>query len=92
MLPIIKTHNNIIFFTGDLIPAKASIPLAWISAYDLFPLTSVEEKKNILNEAVENNWILLFQHDYYNIASRVTKTEKGVRGAENLISLELMKL
>ncbi len=79
MLPVIKTKKRTLFFVGDLIPAMASIPLAWISAYDLFPLTSIEEKKEILFEAEENNWILVFQHDYYNESCDLKSTPKGIR-------------
>lgn len=82
MLPIIKTNNKTVFFAGDLIPARASVPLAWISAYDLFPLTSIEEKKKILSEAAENNWILIFQHDAFVEACYVENTERGVRAKE----------
>lgn len=79
MLPIVKTPKRTVFFAGDLIPAMASIPLAWISAYDLFPLTSIEEKKSILSEAEKNNWIIVFQHDYYNGCCDLKLTDRGVR-------------
>ncbi|MDD3740051.1 MAG: MBL fold metallo-hydrolase [Bacteroidales bacterium] len=79
MLPVIKLDKNTVFFAGDLIPAMASVPLAWVSAYDLFPLTSIEEKKSILSEAFKKKWIIVFQHDYYNECCDLKKTEKGVR-------------
>ncbi|HOZ30577.1 MAG TPA: MBL fold metallo-hydrolase [Bacteroidales bacterium] len=87
MLPIIKTPERTVFFAGDLIPAMASIPLAWVSAYDLFPLTSIEEKKQILSEAEENNWLIVFQHDYYNECCDLIKTERGIR-ANNVYKLK----
>jgi glyoxylase-like metal-dependent hydrolase (beta-lactamase superfamily II) len=79
MLPIIKTKERTLFFTGDLIPAMASIPLSWISAYDLFPLTSIEEKQKILDEAIKNNWILVFQHDYFNECCDLKLSPRGIR-------------
>ncbi|MDR2010860.1 MAG: MBL fold metallo-hydrolase [Bacteroidales bacterium] len=82
MLPVIHTESRTLFFAGDLIPAKASIPLAWISAYDVFPLTSIEEKNKLLQEAVINNWVLLFQHDYYNECCTLQKTDRGIRVQE----------
>ncbi|MCK9255203.1 MAG: MBL fold metallo-hydrolase [Bacteroidales bacterium] len=89
MLPIIRTKDKTIFFTGDLIPARASVPLAWVSAYDLFPLTSIEEKQKILNQAADENWLLVFQHDYYCEACYVEKTERGVRAKEAIKFLEI---
>ena len=79
MLPLISSENRCFFFAGDLIPAMASIPLAWVSAYDLFPLTSINEKKQILEEAQKNNWIIIFQHDYYNECCDLKQTPRGVR-------------
>lgn len=48
---------------GDTIPTSAHIPLPWVMAYDLYPLTTMEEKRGILTEAVRDNWILFFTHD-----------------------------
>lgn len=79
MLPIITTAKQTIFFAGDLIPAKASVPLAWVSAYDLFPLTSINEKRGLLTEAADNNWLLFFQHDFYNECCDLEKTDRGIR-------------
>jgi glyoxylase-like metal-dependent hydrolase (beta-lactamase superfamily II) len=89
MLPLINTGKQPVFFAGDLIPSKASIPLAWVSAYDLFPLTSIDEKLSVLTEAAENDWILLFQHDYYIECCDVERTEKGVRAKNTYIFNEL---
>ncbi len=86
MLPVVNTGKQPLFFPGDLIPAQASVPLAWISAYDLYPVTSMEEKREILNEAAENNWIFVFQHDYYYECCDLEMTTRGVR-AKNSFKL-----
>lgn len=91
LLPVIKSKKQTIFFAGDLIPAKASIPLAWISAYDTFPLISIEEKSKILQEAFDNNWILFFQHDYYVECCNLQKTNKGIR-AKDIFSFSNISL
>lgn len=79
MLPVVKTEEKYFFFAGDLIPALASIPLAWVSAYDLFPLTSIDEKKKILAEAEQKGWIMVFQHDFYNECCELISTPRGIR-------------
>jgi hypothetical protein len=48
-------------------------------AYDMFPLTTLHEKKSFLNEAVENNYTLFFEHDPVNECCDLQQTEKGVR-------------
>jgi glyoxylase-like metal-dependent hydrolase (beta-lactamase superfamily II) len=82
MLPVVKTGAKTFFFAGDLIPAMASIPLAWVSAYDLFPLTSIEEKQQILTEAEQKSWIMVFQHDYYTECCELVSTPKGIRAGK----------
>ena len=50
-------------FCGDLIPTTAHLRAAWVAAYDLYPLTVIEEKKQLLAQAVEEGWLLFFEHD-----------------------------
>ncbi len=52
-------------YVGDVIPIAATVPVSWISAYDTYPITAMNEKKILLNEASEKNQILLFEHDAY---------------------------
>lgn len=52
-------------YVGDVIPTATNIPIAWISAYDTYPIAAMEEKKNLLDEAVAKNQILIFEHDAY---------------------------
>ena len=50
-------------FLADLVPTSAHLPLAWIMAYDLFPLTTLENKKKWLPQIATNGWLALFAHD-----------------------------
>lgn len=52
-----------VMYCGDIIPTSAHIPLPWVMGYDLYPLTTIEEKKTILAQAVEEGWILALEHD-----------------------------
>jgi glyoxylase-like metal-dependent hydrolase (beta-lactamase superfamily II) len=47
----------------DLIPTRHHLPPAWIMAYDLFPTETLEFKKRVLPQALEENWICHFYHD-----------------------------
>ncbi|HZA13655.1 MAG TPA: MBL fold metallo-hydrolase, partial [Myxococcaceae bacterium] len=46
-----------------LVPTAAHLKPAWTMAYDLYPLTTIEEKKFLLAEAVESGTILFLEHD-----------------------------
>jgi len=50
-------------FCGDVIPTRAHLRTSWVMAFDLYPLTSIEEKKMILAQALEEDGILFFEHD-----------------------------
>lgn len=52
-------------YVGDVIPTATNIPIAWISAYDTYPIAAMEEKKNLLDEAVNLHQFLIFEHDAY---------------------------
>jgi len=79
IVPLIKYKNTQVIYCADLIPLAANVPLPWISAYDLFPLTSIEEKEKLLTEAYENGYLLFFEHDLYNECCTLKMTDKGIR-------------
>ena len=63
IIPLIHFKNKVIVYVSDLIPTVANIPTKWIASYDLFPVTTMEEKQAFLKEAVNKNFILFFEHD-----------------------------
>jgi glyoxylase-like metal-dependent hydrolase (beta-lactamase superfamily II) len=79
MLPQINYKGKQIVFMADLLPSAAHIPIPFVMAYDMFPLTTLNEKKSFLTEAVENDYVLFFQHDPKIECCNVQMTEKGIR-------------
>ena len=79
MLPQIKYKGKTLVYMADLLPATAHIPLPYIMGYDMFPLTTLNEKKSFLKEAVENEYVLFFEHDAVNECCTVQQTERGIR-------------
>lgn len=71
LVPYVFTPTETLVYVGDVIPMAASLPLAWISAYDTFPITSMQDKEQLLSEAVAKNQILFFEHDAYTECCRV---------------------
>jgi hypothetical protein len=46
-----------------LVPTTAHLALPWIMGYDLYPMTTLENKKKWIPEAIREGWIALFAHD-----------------------------
>ena len=79
MLPLIPYKNTHILFCADLIPSSAHLSIPWVMAYDMQPLETLNEKKEMLQLAADNNWVLFFEHDPYIECATVQHTDKGVR-------------
>jgi glyoxylase-like metal-dependent hydrolase (beta-lactamase superfamily II) len=76
-LPKISDGTTTLLYTCDLFPTVAHLHLPYIMAYDLRPLVTLEEKRKTLEAAVEEGWILFFEHDPDTVAGRVSRNEKG---------------
>ena len=79
MLPKITYQGKTIVFMADLLPSVGHLPLPYIMGYDTRPLITMNEKDAFLNEAVENDYILFFEHDSINECCTVKQTDRGVR-------------
>ena len=86
MLPQIKYNGKTIVFMADLLPSAGHIPIPYVMAYDMFPLTTLNEKKSFLKEAVEGEYILFFEHDPVNECCNLQQTDRGIR-AKDLFKL-----
>ena len=85
MLPLINYNGQKILYCADLIPSAAHISLPWVMGYDMRPLDTLSEKEKVFNEAIENNWLLFFEHDRLNELGSLQQTEKGARINELLL-------
>lgn len=84
-------NGKTLVFTGDVIPFLAALPIAWVSAYDTYPITSMEDKERMLSEAVAEEQILFFEHDAYNECCTVQKVngKYRVKDSFNLSEIKL---
>ncbi|HEX5438588.1 MAG TPA: MBL fold metallo-hydrolase [Gemmatimonadaceae bacterium] len=72
------------FYLADLVPTAAHLPLPWIMGYDLEPLVTLETKRRILERALKEEWLVIFEHDATTPWGRVAHNGKayGLAGAE----------
>lgn len=91
LVSYIHLGTKTLVYVGDVIPLAANVPLSWISSYDVFPLTAMEEKKVLLDEAADKEQILFFEHDAYTECSTVVANYKKHK-IEKTFNLEEIEL
>lgn len=79
MLPQVNYKGRTIVYMADLMPSQGHIPIPYVMAYDMFPLTTLNEKKAFLQDALQNDFILFFEHDPLYECCNIQQTEKGIR-------------
>ena len=82
MLPQLEYKNKTVVYMADLLPSQGHIPIPYVMAYDMFPLTTMNEKKLFLKEALDNDYVLFFEHDPRYECCTLQETEKGIRPKE----------
>jgi len=80
---LIESAGERAFYLGDLVPTHAHLPLPWIMGYDVEPLITLETKRRILKQAVDEHWLLIFEHDAMVPWGRVMHDGKSYRLAES---------
>ncbi|MFK5877992.1 MAG: MBL fold metallo-hydrolase [Flavobacteriaceae bacterium] len=79
MIPMIKYQDKTLVFMADLLPTTGHIPLPFVMGYDTRPMLTMAEKKQFLNTAADEGFILFLEHDAQSELCTVQHTEKGVR-------------
>jgi len=60
---IVESRGEILICPADIIPMSAQLKAAYISGVDIFPLETMERKKEIVARCVNDGWYLAFDHD-----------------------------
>jgi glyoxylase-like metal-dependent hydrolase (beta-lactamase superfamily II) len=70
-------HGDKAVFFADLVPTVAHVAYPWIMSYDLFPMTTLENKKIWLPRAAAEGWLAVFQHEAEAPLGRVVEEKPG---------------
>lgn len=62
-LPVLEDADRKLVFAADLLPTHAHAPVPWVMGYDMFPLTSMEERSRLFTQAVKEEWYFYLEHD-----------------------------
>jgi glyoxylase-like metal-dependent hydrolase (beta-lactamase superfamily II) len=75
----IKSGGKTAFFWADLMPTTAHIKPAWTMGYDLFPHEVALLREKLLERAVKEEWVNVFEHDPDVAMGIIRKDEKGYK-------------
>jgi glyoxylase-like metal-dependent hydrolase (beta-lactamase superfamily II) len=64
-------------YISDLIPTTAHIDLTWGMGFDLYPLQTIESKKQYYAQSIAEKWLTVFTHDPKTPWAYVEKDEFG---------------
>lgn len=64
-MQLVRVHyaDRSLLYAADLLPTHAHLAPAWNMGYDLWPMTTIEEKGRLLEQATDGGWQLYFEHD-----------------------------
>ena len=74
---LIESDGAKALYPADLMPTSLHVPLPWIMGYDVEPMRTLESKRAILQRAVDEDWLLIFEHDAFVTSGRVLQDGKG---------------
>ncbi len=90
MLPIISYKGKTIVYCADLLPSTSHIGMPYVMGYDIRPMNTLQEKKHLLTRAVEEDYILFFEHAKAIEACTVKRNAKGRIVADQMGSLAML--
>jgi glyoxylase-like metal-dependent hydrolase (beta-lactamase superfamily II) len=70
----IESGGRTAVFVADLIPTAAHLENAWVMGYDLFPMDSMAFKRQFVREAIDREYLILFEHDPLIAAGYIRET------------------
>ncbi len=79
---LLNAHPCIACYISDLIPTTAHIDLTWGMSFDLYPLQTIESKKQYYARALPEKWLTVFTHDAVTPWAYVEKDDLGKMSAK----------
>jgi glyoxylase-like metal-dependent hydrolase (beta-lactamase superfamily II) len=74
---VVESGGETLVVPTDLLPTASHLPLPFVMGYDLFPVATLEAKRQLLHAAVEGGWRILFYHDARTPVGRVRREGDG---------------
>ena len=77
MAIVVQSREQTACYISDLIPTTAHIDLTWGMGFDLYPLQTIESKKQYYARSIAEKWLTVFTHDPKTPWAYVERDELG---------------
>ena len=74
----VNSGGEKVVFLGDIIPTHHHLALPYIAAYDQYPEDTLERKRELLNLAAKEGWLVIFGHGYDERAGYLERRNGGI--------------
>jgi glyoxylase-like metal-dependent hydrolase (beta-lactamase superfamily II) len=74
---MVQSRGKTACYISDLMPTTAHIDLTWGMGFDLYPLQTIESKKQYYAQSIPEKWLTVFTHDPKTPWAYVEKDELG---------------
>jgi glyoxylase-like metal-dependent hydrolase (beta-lactamase superfamily II) len=81
---IVESGDRTACYISDLIPTTAHIDITWGMSFDLYPLQTIESKKQYYAKAIPEGWLTVFTHDAKVPWAYLEKDEAGKMAAREI--------
>lgn len=84
---MVQNQGKTACYISDLIPTTAHIDVAWGMGFDLYPLQTIESRKQYYAQSIPDKWLTVFTHDPKTPWAYVEQDELGKMVARRVESV-----
>jgi methylmalonyl-CoA epimerase len=81
----IESGGRTAVYVADMIPTTAHLQDPWVMGYDLFPMDTLAFKRRFIREAIDREYLIVFEHDPRVSAGYIRENAKGQRFVEQVL-------
>jgi methylmalonyl-CoA epimerase len=81
----VESGGKTAVYVADMIPTMAHLQDPWVMSYDLFPMETLAFKRRFIREAIDREYLILFEHDPRVSAGYIRENAKGQRFVEQVL-------
>ena len=81
----VESGGKTAVYVADMIPTMAHLQDPWVMSYDLFPMETLAFKRRFIREAIDREYLILFEHDPRVSAGYIRENAKGQRFVDQVL-------